>query len=96
MAHRIFAVMLAAGLAGCSHPHSQPSADSRATLLKPVATDGSENLKDTVSTNHKVHGAVSVGTGFGGRGSYGAGPQSGLGSVTGTGAGGMGVTPEGW
>ncbi|QQX91634.1 hypothetical protein IGS75_03165 [Gluconobacter sphaericus] len=95
MTQRIFVVMILAGLAGCSHPRSQP-ADSRSTLLRPLATSGSDNQKDTARSDHKIHGAVSVGTGFGGGRNYGLGSQSGLGAMTGTGTGGMGLTPEGW
>lgn len=99
MTQRIFVVMILAGLAGCSHPRPQP-ADSRSALLRPLATSGSDNQKDTTRSDHKIHGAVSVGTGFGSGGNYGLGPQSGLqsglGTMTGTGTGGMGLTPEGW
>ncbi|MQR99950.1 hypothetical protein [Gluconobacter aidae] len=103
MTQRIFVVMilagLAAGLAGCSHPRPQV-ADSRSALLRPLATSGSDNQKDTARSDHKIHGAVSVGTGFGSGGNYGLGPQSGLqsglGTMTGTGTSGVGLTPEGW
>ncbi len=98
---RILIVMILAGLAGCSHPRPQP-VDGRSALLRPVATTGAEDPKDTSRTDHKVHGAVSVGTGLGGRGNYGVGgPQSALGSMTGTGMTGtgiseMGTTPGSW
>lgn len=100
MTQRILIVMILAGLAGCAHPRPQP-VDGRSALLRPVATTGAEDPKDTPRTDHKVHGAVSVGTGFGGRGNYGLGPQSGLGAMTGTGMtgtdiSGMGTTPGSW
>lgn len=95
MAQRIFVVMILAGLAGCSHPRPQPE-DSRSALLRPVATNGSENPKDTSRTDRKVHGAVTVGTGFGSGRNYGLGQQSGLGGLTGTATNGIGLTPESW
>ncbi|GEB04548.1 MULTISPECIES: hypothetical protein [Gluconobacter] len=95
MKPHMFIMMILVGLAGCSHPRPQPT-DSRSALLRPLVTSGSDKQADSSRPDHKIHGAVSVGTGFGSAGNYGVGPQSGLGSATGIGAGRMGLTPEGW
>lgn len=95
MKPRLFIMMILAGLAGCSHPRPQLT-DSRSALLRPVATTGSDNRTDPSRPDHRIHGALSVGTGFGGAGNYGSGPQSGLGSPSGIGAGRMGLTPGSW
>ncbi|GBR68589.1 hypothetical protein [Gluconobacter kanchanaburiensis] len=101
MKQRICVVFVLIGLEGCTRPHPHPrppAADGRDVLLRPVATSGSESPRDTTHADRKIHGAVSVGTGFGGGRNYGLGSPSSLGSGlgTGTGLGSTGLTSGGW
>ncbi|MBF0876936.1 hypothetical protein HKD21_08750 [Gluconobacter cerevisiae] len=96
MTQRFFIVMsLAAGLGGCSHPSSQAT-DARSALLKPFPMTGSDNQESPIQSDHRIHGAVSVGTGIGGRRNYDPGSLSQPEGLTGAGSGGRGLVPESW
>ncbi|GBR07047.1 hypothetical protein HW511_14150 [Asaia siamensis] len=51
-------------LTACSHPHP-PQDDSRAALLRPVASTGSAPSKDAPPSDHKPHGHMYMGSGMG-------------------------------